>query len=140
MEKTGKLVVISGPSGTGKSSIAHEVVRRTSARFSVSMTTRKPREGELDGREYHFVDRTSFQQMMDKDELLEHAEVFGQLYGTPRGPIEEAIAAGETILLDIDVQGGAQVKAKMPEATFVLIVPPDEGELNRRLRERGSEN
>ena len=140
MESKGKIVVISGPSGAGKSSITHEVVRRTGARFSVSVTTRKPREGELDGRDYRFVDRGTFQQMIDDDKLLEHAEVFGELYGTPRAEVEEALSGGETILLEVDVQGGRQVKETLPEATFVLIVPPGEGELARRLRGRGSED
>ena len=140
INKTGRLVVISGPSGVGKSTIAKEVLNRTGAAFSVSATTRRPREGERDGREYRFVDRQTFQQMIADSELLEWAEVFGEYYGTPAAPVRQAVRAGETILLDIDVQGGRQVHEKMPEATFVLIVPPGGRELADRLAGRDSES
>ena len=140
MSEEGKLVVISGPSGAGKSTIASEVRKRTGADFSVSATTRPARQGEIDGREYHFVDRTAFEKMIEAGELLEWAEVFGQLYGTPARPVREAISAGRTIVLDLDVQGGNQVYRKMPSATFVLIVPPVDGELARRLRRRATES
>ncbi|HAU37677.1 MAG TPA: guanylate kinase [Phycisphaerales bacterium] len=140
MGKSGKLVVISGPSGAGKSTIVAEVLRRTGAAFSVSATTRKPRPGEQDGREYRFVDRAAFERMIDAGELLEWAEVFGQYYGTPAGPVREALAAGRTVVLDIDVQGGLQVHRAMPDATFVLIVPPSAETLSGRLRGRGTES
>ncbi len=133
-------MVISGPSGVGKSTIAHEVVDRTDAEFSVSATTRPPRPHEKDGRDYLFVDRETFEKMIADGELLEWAEVFGELYGTPAGPVRTAIEQGGTILLDVDVQGGKQVHRTMPEATFVLILPPSDEELARRLRGRGSEN
>ena len=133
-------MVISGPSGVGKTTIARQVQARTGAAFSVSATTRPPRPDEVEGRDYRFVSRSEFQRMIDDGELLEWAEVFGQLYGTPQRPVRQAVAAGETILLDIDVQGGLQVHRKCPEATFILIVPPDEAELARRLRQRGSED
>jgi len=139
MSKTGKLVVISGPSGVGKSSLARLVVQGADAQFSVSATTRKPRGGEIDGRDYMFLDRPAFEKMVEAGELLEWAEVFGELYGTPAGPVREALEEGKTVLLDIDVQGGMQVHEKMPDATFILVVPPDEAELARRLRGRGSE-
>ena len=140
MPKTeGKLVVLSGPSGVGKSTISLEAVRRTGARFSVSATTRPPRTGEVDGREYFFVDRMVFERMVAEGEFLEHAEVFGHLYGTPAPPVQKAIADGQTVLLDIDVQGGLQVARAMPKATFILIVPPSVEELRRRLAGRGSE-
>ncbi len=135
----GKLVVITGPSGVGKGTICEAVVRRTGAAYSVSATTRPPRPGEVDGRHYRFVDRETFERMIADDKLLEWAEVFGELYGTPEAPVEEAIAAGRTVILEIDVQGGLQVHRKRPGATFVLILPPDEAELSRRLRGRGSE-
>ena len=138
--KTGKLVVVSGPSGVGKSTILREVLRRTGALYGVSVTTRGPRPGEVDGREYRFTDRPTFRKMIDAGELLEHAEVFGELYGTPAGRVLEAIRDGKTVVLDIDVQGGLQVARKMPQATFILIVPPGEAELARRLRGRGSED
>jgi guanylate kinase len=133
-------VVISGPSGVGKSTIRQEAVRRTGATYSVSATTRPPRAGEADGRDYYFVDRPAFQRMIDNDELLEWAEVFGRLYGTPAAPVKQALARGRTVILEIDVQGGLQVHRKMPEATFILVLPPGEAELARRLAGRGSED
>jgi len=139
MADAGKVVVVSGPSGVGKSTIVREVIARTGADFSVSVTTRKPRADEVDGREYHFVDRATFERMIDAGQLLEWAEVFGHYYGTPAGPVEEALADGRVILLDVDVQGARQVHRRMPDATFVLIVPPDQDALAARLRGRGSE-
>lgn len=134
-----KLFVITGPSGVGKSTIVKEALRQTGAAFSVSATTRRPRAGETDGREYRFVDRPTFRRMIDAGELLEWAEVFGELYGTPAGPVREALAAGRNVVLDIDVQGGSQVRRREPAAVGVLIVPPSDEELARRLRGRGSE-
>ena len=139
-DKPGKLVVITGPSGVGKSTIRQEVIRRTGATYSVSATTRLPRAGEADGRDYYFVDRHAFQRMIDDDELLEWAEVFGQRYGTPAAPVKQAVGQGRTVILEIDVQGGLQVHRKMPAATFILVLPPGEAELARRLAGRGSED
>jgi guanylate kinase len=136
---TGRLVVITGPSGVGKTTIVREVLRRTGAGFSVSATTRTPRTDEVDWRDYHFVDRATFEGMRDHGELLEWAEVFGEYYGTPAGPVLEAIEAGKKIILEIDVQGGIQVHEKLPDAQFILIAPPSEEELRRRLAGRGSE-
>ncbi|MFW6133701.1 MAG: guanylate kinase [Planctomycetota bacterium] len=136
----GKLVVITGPSGVGKSTITRAVRRRTGAGFSVSVTTRPPREGEVDGRDYRFIDDETFQRMIHNGELLEWAEVFGERYGTPAEPVRRAIARGETVILEIDVQGGLQVAEKMSAATFVLIVPPSDDELARRLGARASED
>jgi guanylate kinase len=133
------VVVISGPSGAGKSTIVRETMLRTGAEFSVSATTRRPRPNEMDGRDYHFISREAFQTMIESGELLEHAEVFDELYGTPREPVIKALSEGRTVLLDIDVQGACQVHQKMPSATFILIVPPDEEELSRRLHSRSSE-
>ena len=139
-DKPGRLVVVSGPSGVGKTTIVREVLKRTDCGFSISVTTRQPREDEVNGRDYHFVDRAAFLKMIDNSELLEWAEVFDQLYGTPLQPVRQAVADGKTMLLDIDVQGGMQVACKMPEATFVLIVPPNEEALAKRLCGRGTES
>lgn len=136
----GKLVIITGPSGVGKSTIVREVLRRTGAAYSVSATTRRPRAGEADARDYAFIDRPTFQRMVQGGELLEWAEVHGELYGTPAVPVRQALEAGRTIVLDIDVQGGLQVHRKMPDATFVLIAPPSREELARRLSRRASES
>lgn len=135
--------MISGPSGVGKSTIVRQVLRRTGVAFSVSATTRAPRPDEVDGRDYRFVDRATFDRMVRDGELLEWAEVFGHCYGTPAGPVRQAIEDGRTILLDIDVQGALQVHRQMPDATFVLIAPPGEGamiRLSERLTIRGSED
>ncbi|MBN1553911.1 MAG: guanylate kinase [Phycisphaerae bacterium] len=136
----GKLIVISGPSGVGKSTITREVSRRTDAEYSISATTRPPRPDEQDGRDYRFMDRDAFERMIEQDRLLEWAEVFGNLYGTPAEPVRLAVRDGRTILLEIDVQGGIQVHRKMPNAEFILITPPSEAELRRRLKDRGTED
>jgi guanylate kinase len=142
VEKTaeGKLVVITGPSGVGKSTIVERVLDRTGARYSVSATTRQPRPGEEDGRSYHFVDRRTFRDMVDRGQMLEWAEVHGECYGTPAGGVRKAIESGHTIVLDIDVQGAMQVYEKHPDAVFVFVLPPDQRELERRLRLRASED
>ncbi len=132
-------MVISGPSGVGKSCIRQEVLRRTGALWSVSATTRSPRPGEVDGKDYRFVTRERFEQMIAQDELLEWADVFGNYYGTPIEPVWQAIKSGQTMLMEIDVQGGAQVYAKLPGETFILILPPSMDELRRRLAGRGTE-
>jgi guanylate kinase len=138
-ESSGKLVVISGPSGVGKSSILKQALERTGAVFSVSATTRQPRVGEVPGRDYHFVSRPEFEEMIRQGQLLEWAEVFGNYYGTPLPAVRDAIAARKTIVMDIDVQGGLQVHKKMPDAQFVLILPPSIDVLRQRLSSRGTE-
>jgi guanylate kinase len=138
---TGVLFVLSGPSGVGKSTLIHHA--RTvvpGLGFSVSATTRDPREGEVDGRDYHFLDRSRFEAMLADGAFLEHAEVYGRYYGTPAGPIREAMGRGESILLDIDVQGAAQVRAALPEAVTVFILPPDRASLRARLQGRGTDS
>ncbi|MFB3891480.1 MAG: guanylate kinase [Phycisphaerae bacterium] len=140
MTATGKLVVISGPAGVGKSTIVERVLALTGAARSVSMTTRRPRANEVDGRDYYFVDRPRFEEMVRNGELLEWADVFGNLYGTPEAPVRKAMAEGRTIILAIDVQGGVQVYRKMPDATFILILPPSMEALEQRLRKRRSED
>lgn len=140
MADRGKLVVVTGPSGVGKSTIVAEAVRRSGAAYSVSVTTRRPRNGEIEGVHYRFVDRAAFEKMIEADELLEWAEIYGEYYGTPAAPVREAVGAGRCVLMEIDIQGGMQVHEKVPDATFVLILAPVGGELNRRLRRRGSED
>jgi guanylate kinase len=137
----GLLVMLSGPSGVGKTSILHRVLRRLDAVFSVSCTTRAAAAGEVDGRDYRFIDEAAFQSMIDRGEFLEHAQVFGRnWYGTPRAPIDAALGAGRLVVLDIDVHGARQVRQRMPEVLGIFILPPSEAELHRRLAERGRED
>ncbi len=133
----GILFIISAPSGSGKSTLVNEVRKQLSGiEFSVSWTTRAPRGSEQDGREYHFTNREEFERMVTAREFLEHAEVFGNYYGTSRRSLEEARAAGHDLLLDIDVQGAAQVRAAMPEAVSIFVLPPNPKVLRTRLRNR----
>jgi guanylate kinase len=136
---SGKIFVISGPSGVGKSTIVKDVLQRTGAAFSVSATTRPRRKGEMDGKDYCFMDKCQFKQLVADGQMLEWAEVFGRFYGTPAAQVTEAIDQGRKIVLDIDVQGAIQVHAKLPQATFILIEPPSQEILKGRLVGRGSE-
>jgi guanylate kinase len=139
--RRGALVVISGPSGAGKTSICNELLRRIpGSHWSVSVTTRPPRGNEVDGREYRFIGSDEFQRMVERDELLEHAQYLGNWYGTPRKPVEEALAAGQVIIMEIDVQGGAQVARKMPESIRVFVLPPTMETLKARLEGRKTES
>jgi guanylate kinase len=141
MRDKGKVVVVSGPSGVGKSTICKEVVNRlNNAHLSVSVTTRPKSESEVDGRDYWFISEQQFQQRINKGLLLEYAEVFGHLYGTPKDKVEEALQAGETIILEIDVQGAKQVKAIYPAAVMIFILPPSQRELAERMNLRGRED
>ena len=135
------VVVVSAPSGAGKSTILARALRELGGiRFSVSHTTRAPREAERDGVEYHFVDRAEFERLRDQGDLLEWAEVHGNLYGTGVGEIEKARAAGVDILLDVDVQGAEQVRRRIPDAVTVFILPPSYEVLEQRLRSRGQDD
>jgi guanylate kinase len=133
----GILFIISAPSGSGKSTLVSELRQQViGVDFAISWTTRAPRGSEEDGREYHFTSRQEFERMIEAGLFLEHAEVFGNLYGTARSSLDEALAAGHDLLLDIDVQGAAQVRAKMQEAVGIFVLPPNPKELRTRLRNR----
>ncbi|WP_373049477.1 guanylate kinase [Vulgatibacter sp.] len=134
------MLVLSAPSGTGKTTLARRLVANApDAIFSVSVTTRQPRGAELDGIDYSFLTPAAFQGMIDRDELLEWAEVHGNRYGTPRRFAAEANEGGRIVVFDIDVQGGAQIKHRHPEAATVFVLPPSLEELERRLRARGTD-
>jgi guanylate kinase len=140
MRKFSRLTVLSGPSGVGKSTVVAELRRsHPELWLSVSATTRSPRPGEADGREYFFVDQAEFGRMVTDGELLEWAEFAGNKYGTPRKPLEEKLAAGIPCLLEIDLAGARQVRKTMPDALLVFLAPPSWGELVRRLTGRGTE-
>jgi guanylate kinase len=137
MKGTGMLLILSGPSGAGKTSIMKALLERISdAEFSISATTRPMGPDEADGVDYHFLTREQFEQRIENDEFLEHAEYAGNLYGTLRAPVDDALLRGRLFVLDIDVQGGKQVKRARPDAYGVFILPPSEESLARRLRER----
>ena len=136
----GNLIVISGPSGAGKGTIVNALMDQyASIHYSVSATTRPPREGEVNGVNYWFVSREEFLHMREHDELLEWAEVYGNFYGTPRRRVMEAINRGHDIILEIDPQGAMKVKSGFPSAVFVYIMPPSPRELSRRIIGRGTE-
>lgn len=139
--KRGHLYVIAAPSGAGKTSLLHALMRRRPGiGFSVSCTTRKPRAGEVDGKDYHFIGREEFERLVGAGEFIEHASVFGNLYGTRRSVVESALAAGRDLILEIDWQGARQVRERLPEAVQVFILPPSRAELEARLRKRGSDS
>ncbi len=136
-----RLTVLSGPSGVGKGSVVAAVRRRhPEVWVSVSVTTRAPRPGEVDGEHYHFVDEQRFSELVDAGELLEYATYGGHRYGTPRTPVLDQLARGRPALLEIDLQGARQVKASMPEARLVFLAPPSWEELVRRLTGRATES
>ena len=140
--RRGLLLILSSPSGAGKSTLSRMLMTwDPTMRFSVSATTRAPRPGEEDGREYYFRSRAEFEEMVKAGDMLEHAEVFGNLYGSPRGPVEAAMKAGTDTVFDIDWQGGQQVKQAMrDDVVSIFILPPSIAELDRRLRSRGQDS
>jgi len=137
-ETKGTVVIVSGPSGVGKSTICREVVKRLEdVWLSVSVTTRPKGESEAEGKDYRFISDEEFRRLIDQGGLLEYAEVFGNLYGTPRDNVEEALRAGKTVILEIDVQGARQVKTRIPDAVMIFILPPSAKVLAERLDKRG---
>ena len=137
MHRTGNLIIVSGPSGAGKSAIAAQVLKRLPGlRFSVSYTTRPPRENERDGVDYHFVDKGEFEALIRSGDLLEWAEVYGNFYGTAGRFIDEQLKQGDDVLLDIDVQGAKSIRGLRPEAISVFILPPSFQVLRLRLENR----
>jgi guanylate kinase len=136
-----RLIVVSGPSGVGKSSVLTALRELTrDVYYSVSVTTRKPRPGEVDGEHYHFVDVTEFRRLAEAGELLEHAEYAGNHYGTPRGPVEAALERGTPAILEIELRGARQVRRVMPQAQLVMLMPPTWEILVTRLTGRGTED
>lgn len=141
--RRGLLLILSSPSGAGKSTLARRLMEwDPSLRFSVSATTRAPRPGEVDGREYYFKSRADFEAMVAAGEMLEHAEVFGNFYGSPKGPVEAAMTEGRDTLFDIDWQGGQQIRnsALGRDVVSVFVLPPSIAELERRLRGRAQDS
>lgn len=143
MTRRGLLIILSSPSGAGKSTLARRLMGwDTSLRFSVSATTRAPRPGEVDGEHYHFLDRAAFENMVSRGEMLEHAEVFGNYYGSPKGPVEAAMSEGRDTLFDIDWQGGQQVRNSSlgRDVVSVFVLPPSIAALEERLRQRAQDS
>lgn len=141
MNNTGLLLVMSGPSGAGKSTVIHKVMERNkNIFFSVSATTRPPRPGEINGKDYHFITRETFLEMINTDSFLEYAQYATNAYGTPTAPVVEALRDGKCALLDIEVQGAAQVMARRKDCISVFLAPPSMEELEHRLRGRGTDS
>lgn len=139
-KRYGNLFIVSGPSGAGKGTLVARLLQSVSdAWLSVSATTRKPRNGEIDGIHYFFLDESAFKHLISDDGFLEWALVHGNYYGTLRSAVEHHIKSGDQVILEIDVQGALQVREKMPDAHLIFIEPPSIGELERRLRGRGTE-
>ncbi|NHZ70634.1 MAG: guanylate kinase, partial [Proteobacteria bacterium] len=133
----GRLIVVAGPSGVGKSSIVDEVIEHTNSRYSVSATSKPPRPGERDGIDYHFMSRDSFEEAIDNGILLEWAEFAGHLYGTLRSEVDPMLARGVNVILNIEIEGAKQIRQSHPDAVFIFINPPSLDELRSRLERRG---
>lgn len=140
-KKQGLLIVLSGPSGSGKNTVCDEVKKKNSNIWeSVSMTSRKPRIGEIDGEAYYFVSSEEFEKNIEEDNMLEYAKFAGNYYGTPRKSVQEHLDKGEDVILVIEIQGALQIKKKIPHALFIFLLPPSMRELKRRLTERKTES
>ncbi len=139
--KKGLLFVVSGPAGSGKGTVLSELFKASDEfEYSVSATTRSPRPGEEHGKNYYYITREEFQALVEKDGFVEHAEYVGNCYGTLRSEVENRLAEGINVVLEIEVQGAIQVKEKFPEAVFVLLLPPNYSTLSYRLHKRGTES
>ena len=140
IDKTGALLVISGPAGSGKGTVIKELHKIGDYRYSISATTRKPRQGEKDGIDYYFVSEGEFLDKISKGEMIEYVKYSGNYYGTPREPVEKMLEAGHNTILEIEVEGAMSIKEKFPEAVMIFLTPPTYAELERRLRDRGTES
>ena len=142
LNERGLLIVISGPSGVGKGTVRKALfeLKNHNLEYSVSVTTRPPRAGEVDGKDYYFVNRPTFEEMIKQDRFLEYAEFVGSYYGTPKDKIEELLDKGKEVVLEIEVDGALQVREKMKEAVFIFLVPPSKKALLERLSQRGTDS
>jgi len=140
MGKKGLLIVLSGPSGTGKGTLCKELLTRVSGlKYSVSATTREPRQGEIDGVHYFFMSQGDFREKLAQGEFLEWATVYDNLYGTPRWQVEKTLTEGIDVILEIDIQGARQIKEKIPDGVFIFVIPPSFEELAARIKGRGTD-
>lgn len=135
----GTLFIVSGPSGCGKGTVLAEILKQDNVYYSVSATTRAPRPGEVNGVNYHFLSKDEFEKLIENGGMLEYANYCGNYYGTPKKPVEDMLAEGKNVILEIEVQGALKVMEKCPEAVSVFILPPSLKELRRRLHKRGTE-
>tara|TARA_Y100000589_G_scaffold28684_1_gene23850 strand:- start:2181 stop:2732 length:552 start_codon:yes stop_codon:yes gene_type:complete len=141
MKNSNKLIIITGPSGVGKGTVVKDILQEDkNCWLSISATTRNPREGEMDGRDYYFLDKAKFMQMISDGLFLEWAEFAGNYYGTPLNSVREKIDTGFTVILEIEVEGARQIRSKFPNSLSIFLLPPSKEELERRIRDRGTEN